>query len=393
MKKKFYSILALPLLAIMCLFGCGTTDRTVKEITTLWTDTVAAYETPAATGRTNWYFGKDNTDNQFDVFTVIYDGDLQSQVASATTPTTTLEKRYAQLRTVYGRTLTMAYNYYSNWNATFFAGIEAKNPEADDLTELYDRMKAFQRELATFNTAKQNLEREVRLFGLDSEIIGSSVDTFNYNYQNLIDKTLGFVNCFRDLHVKYFYADKTIDSSYAKRLFDEGVLDLANYIYYDYLNALSKNSTVKSVVLNEVNQDENVFNIFAYSGSKLNEICNDSRDRTYQLSADFTATLLDPTANEALYATNSAIVKKFEVALNKFKQHFTLYQKVYSRINMEGYNNYRFGINGAISEEEYFAGLSVVDAANARVIKNFEESNIYAFMNAIVKYHTDAKNA
>lgn len=391
MKKKFYSILALPLLAIMCLFGCGTTDRSVKEITTLWADTVAAYETPAAVGRTNWYFGKDNTKGQYDVFTVIYDGELQTQVTSAVTPSTSLEKRYAQLSTVYGRTLTMAYNYYSNWNATFFAGIEAKNPEADDLTELYDRMKAFQRELESFNTAKQNLEREVRLFGLDSEIIGSSVDTFNDNYKNLIDKTLSFVNHFRDLHVKYFYADKTIDSSYAKRLYDEGILELANYIYYDYLNALAKNSTVKSVVLSEAGQTSNIFNIFEYSYSKLGTISNPSYDRTSQLNAEFADTLLDASENEALYATNSAIVKKFEVALNKFKQHFTLYQKVYSKINMEGYNNYRFGVNGAISEEEYFASLSVVDAANARVIKNFEESNIYAFMNAIVQYHTDAE--
>lgn len=412
MKKKFYSLLALPLVGIMCLFGCGKVDRTVKEIETLWSDTVVAYDSPQVEGMKNWYFGTANmegtsTDGEQDnyqTFVVKYaNTELSNAVTTTVEPTTTLQQRYNQLRTVYAKTLKMAFNYYSNWKDVFFGGIEAKEPAAEDLTELYDRMKDFQRELESFHTLQLNLEREIELFGVNSEIIASSVDTFNYSYNKLIDKTLNFVNYFKDLHVKYFYgSNPAIDSSYAKRVYDEAMLQLANYIYLDYLQAFEKNATVKMVNMYGV---DNVFNIFAYSDDKnlytnkssqtvtlIDHLSGGNYNRTSQLDSKFAAELMN-TAEGNKKDKCKAEVEKFVVALDTFNQHFSLYKKVYAKVNMEKFNTEcRFTVDGSDNEAEYLENLSVVDAANARVLINFEKTNIYSFMIAMNNYRSVAAN-
>lgn len=412
--KKLLSLIALPLVGIMFLFGCGKVDRTVEEITTLYNTTVSAYASPDAIGE-NWYF---KTLGSQQVLNVTYaDSDdirLETAIAGITKyqqylddglaisdsypqVSTQLKTRYEKLESVYARTLTMAFNYYANWSSLFYTHIESKNPNSAELTELYDRLKTLQRELESFDAKKKDLEREIRLFGLDSEIIGASIDAFNYSYNGLIDKTLNFVNYFRDLHVKYFFNDVAIDGSYAQRVYDDGVLRLANFIYYDYLVALSKNATVK---LDDLTKTNNVYDIFKYTNSRLDTICsvvdvNNSGalvNRTAQVGVNFQQALNDP--QNANYETNKSKVQQLEIALNTFQQHFNLYQKVYSKVDKDGFNDYRFGINGNdhTVNDSYLDDLDVVSAANARVLINFEENNVYNFINALADYVIAANN-
>lgn len=411
--KKLYSLLALPLIGMMFLFGCGKVERTVEEITTLYSQTVSAYVSPEASGE-NWYF---KTLGNYQVLNVTYaDNDeinLETAIANITkyqyctdngitvtdsnaTVSTQLKTRYEKLESVYARTLTMAFNYYANWSSLFYTHIESKNPDPKELTELYDRLKTLQRELEKFDASKKDLEREIRLFGLESEIIGASLDAFNYSYNCLIDKTLNFVNYFRNLHVKYFFANVSVDGSYAQRVYDDGVLQLANFIYYDYLDALAKNSTVK---LDDLTKTDNHFDIFKYSDSRLNEICAvvnaesnyELINRTAQVGENFKATLNDPT--NSTYETNKNKVQQLEVALNTFAQHFELYKKVYSKVAKDGFNDYRFGINGIdYKTSTYLDDLDVVDAANARVLINFETNNVYNFIDSLADYLEAANN-
>lgn len=409
--KRFYSLLILPLLAVFCLVGCGKTDRTVAEIKTLYTDTVNSYEAviPAKpyepnnnTNYSNWYF-EGNLSTETGIVSnpkmyVIFDNQngLNSAVKndfgflssdSQANMNANLKLRYNQLTTVYARTLTMAFNYYSNWSESFYSNIDSKKPNKDDLTNLYEKLKAFQRELASFNTAKKNTEREITLFELDGALIASSIDKLNYNYNKLIQKTIDFVSYFKDLHVKYFYSDvTTIDGAYAKRVYDEGLLELANYIYYDYLNSLTKNATTQIYHLNG-----NEFDIFNYSGSHLKDIAliNPS-DNTAKNVKQINSTLIN-TLNEtdhAKYEIAKGYVEQFEISLNTFKQYFKLYKKVYGKVSMEGFNNYRFSTNGGYNNlDAYMDALNdTVDQANARVLLDFEQNKIYAFLNSTYSF-------
>lgn len=388
--KKFYSLLILPLIAVFCLFGCGT-DRTTTEIKAVYSQMVDTY---VINSESNWYFEKPVNSTEYTKMYVTYDneygfndavlGKFESSVSDD------LELRYTQLTSVYARTLLMAYNYYTNWNELFFANIDSKNPDADDLTELYDRLVDFRRQLEKFNTSKLNIEREVKLLGINSELVAAKIDAFNNEYNNLISKVLNFVNYFKDLHVKYFYSDTdVVDGSYAKRAYDEAILSLANFIYKDYLQALSKNGTVQLISIdNAISSSYNIFNDTSFLTTKISQVQTDGKVGLSKLSSTVINALNDP--NNANNQGAVSAVNQFVVSLNTFNQYFNLYNKVYGKVSMESFNNYRFKINGGFDgkdatekHENYIETLSPVDAANVNVLVDFEENKVSAFLNSI----------
>lgn len=388
--KKFYSLLILPLIAVFCLFGCGT-DRTTTEIKAVYSQMVDTY---VINSENNWYFEKPVNSTEYTKMYVTYDneygfndavlGKFESSVSDD------LELRYTQLTSVYARTLLMAYNYYTNWNELFFANIDSKKPDADDLTELYDRLVDFRRQLEKFNTSKLNIEREVKLLGINSELVAAKIDAFNNAYNNLISKVLNFVNYFKDLHVKYFYSDTdVVDGSYAKRAYDEAILSLANFIYKDYLQALSKNGTVQLISIdNAISSKYNIFNDNSLLTTKISKIQSTKKVGLSTLTDSLINALNDP--NNANNQSAVSAVNQFVVSLNTFNQYFNLYNKVYGKVSMESFNNYRFKINGGFGSsvlteeyENYIETLSPVDAANVNVLIDFEENKVSAFLNSI----------
>ena len=388
--KKFYSLLILPLIAVFCLFGCGT-DRTTTEIKAVYSQMVDTY---VINSESNWYFEKPVNSTEYTKMYVTYDneygfndavlGKFESSVSDD------LGLRYTQLTSVYARTLLMAYNYYTNWNELFFANIDSKNPDADDLTELYDRLVDFRRQLEKFNTSKLNIEREVKLLGINSELVAAKIDAFNNAYNNLISKVLNFVNYFKDLHVKYFYSDTdVVDGSYAKRAYDEAILSLANFIYKDYLQALSKNGTVQLISIdNAISSKYNIFNDNSLLTTKISKIQSTKKVSLSTLTDSLINALNDP--NNANNQSAVSAVNQFVVSLNTFNQYFNLYNKVYGKVSMESFNNYRFKINGGFGSsvlteeyENYIETLSPVDAANVNVLIDFEENKVSAFLNSI----------
>lgn len=374
--KKVYSLLALPLVATTLLFGCGKTDRNVEELTTLHANIVSKYTTSDGFYTT--------TNNSEDAFYVVYNNDanLNDKVLSKTA-SSSLDTRYSQLSTVYARTMTLAYSYYQNFKDVFYNNIADRDYEKDELSELYDRLKAFQRELEDFDTAKKDLEREVKLFGVDGEVVGAKVDSFNNDYADLIETTLDFVNYFRDLHVKYFYPSNVdVDKSYAKRVYNDGLLTLANYLYYDYLVALEENGSINTTYLCN-NSSNNIYNIYYNNNNSLNNLVVSGNKNTVQLNS----TLLDKldSTDETQKTKAQESVKQFEVSLNTFKQYFELYKEVYGKVSMSEHNNYRFKTNGGYGEDadalnNYLDSLSVVDAANVRVLIDIEESRVQDFV-------------
>lgn len=388
--KKFYSLLILPLVAVFCLFGCGT-DRTTTEIKAVYSQMVDTY---VINSESNWYFEKPANSTEYTKMYVTYDNEYGFNDAvlgkSESSVSDDLGLRYKQLTSVYARTLLMAYNYYTNWNELFFANIDSKNPDADDLTELYDKLVDFGRQLEKFNTSKLNIEREVKLLGINSELVAAKIDAFNNEYNNLISKVLNFVNYFKDLHVKYFYSDTdVVDGSYAKRAYDEAILSLANFIYKDYLQALSKNGTVQLISIdNAISSKYNIFNDNSLLTTKISKIQSTKKVGLSTLTDSLINALNDP--NNVNNQSAVSAVNQFVVSLNTFNQYFNLYNKVYGKVSMESFNNYRFKINGGFGSsvlteeyENYIETLSPVDAANVNVLIDFEENKVSAFLNSI----------
>lgn len=372
--KKIYSLLALPLVAATCLAGCGKTERSVEELTTLDNNIFNEY----VANSVNTYFNE--TSKCFDVKYSIADITSRVEESNSNNINTNLKKRYSQLSTVYDRTITMSYAYYAEFKDVFYASIGDMDYEKDELSELYDKLKAFERQLDDFDNAKSNFEREVQLFGVDSEVLGATIDTFNTSYTAMIGKSLDLNNYFRDLHLKYFYAEPaTVDSAYANRAYMDGVLTLANYVYRDYLVALEKNGATTTLVINNA-----VNNVYDRLNGVVKAVSNDVTALKTAFLDKFAST------DEAVQKQAKDTIAEYEVALETFKQYYSLYEKVYDKVNMESHNNYRFATNGGYgsankAQENYLNSLSTVDAANVRVLIDIEEGRVNDFINSITK--------
>lgn len=398
--KKLYSLILLPLIAVFMLVGCGETTRTVKEVQDLYNTMVEKYNEKIDENSNNWYFiNKSDNEEALLKMYVTYDNsnklndavragltldEMKAIIGSDYAPSEELATRYEQLTTIYARTLTMAFNYYTNWSETFFDRIDAVDSEEKEITNLYGKLNELKRELESFNTAKLNIEREVQLFGLDSEIVASSLDVFNYNYNALLEKVLNFVNYFRDLHVKYYFSNTSvINSAYAQRVYDDGLLTIANYIYYDYLKALTTNGTTNLV---NVKLKSSQFDIFNHGSNNITQFAkvNDNRVKgVVSINEEIVNSLnIEGESVDKTNATNT--VKLVEVALNTFKQYFGIYTKVFDKVNMESFNNYRFKTSGGYDDfDAYASTLSPVQKANVNIMIDMEENKIYDFMSSL----------
>lgn len=371
--KKIYSLLILPVIAIMCFAGCNNkTQRTALECKQLIESTVVKYNYVNENDETlNWYFTDIDASEESKnyKFYVTYDNTCKLNAIaneyyenSMGEMSEDLKVRYKQLTTVYAPTLTMAYNYYLNWNQRFYEFAGEKEIDSKEMTELFDRIKAFSRELEDFHIAKINLEREVELFGLNSEILSASVDTFNYSYNKLISSTLNFVNYFKDLHVKYYFSGENIevDASYAKRLYDESLLQIANYAYYDILNSHNKNSVVNLTQISN-NSTRNIF------AGAVEDFA--SKDKVAGLKEDFTSVTFTEEAKQ--------VVNQFETTLTSYKKFFDIYKKVYDKFDWEKWNLFVFEGLGNYDE------ASAEELANKNIIDNFESNKVYNLINAM----------
>ena len=162
---------------------------------------------------------------------------------------------------------------------------------------------------------------------------------------------------------------------------------MANYIYKGYLNSLVKNGTAK--VLDLLDAKQSVGTLFSQNNNDLKKIIITGNYSCVTLNSDFLNDLDKGNEN------NINAVKDYESQLNMFNRYFKLYNKVYDKVDMEKYNTFRFNTDSTYNsstiqdnEEKYLNSLSVVDAANARVMINFEKDTVTTLLNALSEINT-----
>ena len=162
---------------------------------------------------------------------------------------------------------------------------------------------------------------------------------------------------------------------------------MANYIYKGYLNSLVKNGTAK--VLDLLDAKQSVGTLFSQNNNDLKKIIITGNYGCVTLNSDFLNDLDEGNEN------NINAVKDYESQLNMFNRYFKLYNKVYNKVDMEKYNTFRFNTDSTYNsssiqdnEEQYLNSLSVVDAANARVMINFEKDTVTTLLNALSEINT-----
>lgn len=375
--KKFLSILIVPLVAVLMLCGCGRTMRTVEDITKLFEQNKNVYSEANIQGsqtNNNWYFKDDSY-----MMRVVYDNEANLNVlvnkkysdTNSLNNASDLDYKYWQLRGVYERELAMIYSYYNYYADTFYANAEAKEVSEEELTNLYDKIRDMFKQLESFNSSKIDLEREVKLYGNDSQILSASLDKFNSAYNGLVRKSLDMVEYFRDLHFKYFFEGvNNYDYTYAIQLHYDALLALAEYIYNDYMVPLTSNSVttlidVKKAIIPFLN---------IFTDETFNKIVDVNHD----------GELVYVTKTSA--AVTEAQIRQFENSLNTFKQYYKLYLKAFNKIDVNKYYDFRYARNGVTADvyrDKNGVIIDVAEFANVTVVSNFESTSVSNLLNAL----------
>ncbi len=380
--KKLLSILIVPLVAILMLCGCGRTMRTVDEVTKLFEQNVNKYNEANIQGsqtNNNWYF----KDNSY-VLRVVYDNEAELNKMVNTVysnendaSVTNLQYKFLQLRTVYERELAMIYAYYDYFAKSFYENISAKEIKEEEVTNLYDKVRDMFKQLESFNSSKIDLEREVKLYGIDSNILLASLDKFNYAYNGLVRKSLDMVEYFRDLHYNYFFKDANqYDDAYLNQMYYDSLLCLAEFIYNDYLQPLTQNGVVTLVDVR--NSIEDYFNIF--------KVKLDAENNETNLFNKIVKTTTPVTVSKASTGTTEAKIRQFENSLNTFKQYYKLYLKAFAKINVQRFYDLRYQRNGVTIEDFADKNGSILDLSeftNMNVVEDFESTSVENLLKAV----------
>ena len=128
--KKFLSLLILPLVALMCLVGCGE-DKTPKDIQDLYNSMKSAYVEEDK----NIFFA--DAENPYTI-SIAYNDEVQDQIKNIA-PTTDLQKRYVALG-VQQDILNNIFNFYEKNQEEFYREMSSVDYKKVYINELYDSL-------------------------------------------------------------------------------------------------------------------------------------------------------------------------------------------------------------------------------------------------------------
>ena len=298
-----------------------------------------------------------------------------------------LNVQYHQLKTVYQKILSLTFNYYANWAPNFYA--HSDNVTKKESTALYNKLEALMSENESFVTEKNRLELEINSSaGLNSTIMGSLLNEFNYKYNRLIEKSFSFVNYFMNLHKKYNFPTETINLQSAKRLVDETALKIAESVYYDMVKAFE---TTNRVVLYQLAsgsyETEGRYNLL------LSPVWNAiipvtptsllfSNVLDVEVAEEVTVQniLESEDADQELVTLVQNKIKTLNNTNRLFDQQYALYKKAYSNVNMLYYNAYRSLSTNSLFE---FSTLSLKEQGNLNLLRDFNYNYVALLGNAL----------
>lgn len=409
--KKMLAILIAPLLSLIVLFGCSAPKYTTADVKREFGNFMDSYITdttnnvfkfnliPQSSLNDEGIFNEENLHANFTlekIMYITYGSALNAKVNSDLVEINTLNAQYNQLRTVYQTMLSLTYNYYANWSHNFFTNITQTEIEQEEINSLYSKIKDLKKATDEFLNARQALESFIQMNSIDSEIAIPRVSSLNLKFNVLIEKSLSFVNQFKDLHKKYIFNDTDITANSAKRLVDEVILQIAQAVYYDNVKAFEENNGVKLYEL-----------ITKFSGNKYNIVTSTNwlQDLTYEhttgrfiiansnleakISEEFTVyhALTIEAIEEEVKAAAIARVTHLKMLSQSFEQHFKIYKAMFNKVSLTNYNIER---ELATKPNSYNPDkLSFEEKANIQAMKNFNSDSIVTLISALFNVMAD----
>lgn len=356
MKKRLLSLVILPMLTILALFGCGS-DKSAKDIQELYTKMTTSYVVEDK----NILFADDN-----DTLSLyIYYPDVVKNAIKMSTPSNDVQKRYVALG-YQQKILDFIFDYYSNNQENFYRVADSQNIDNDDLNDLYNK-------LSNLNSILENFMSEYNTFidatknGI-SDIMEFNITSYSFELNKVIDASFDFIFNFHDIYSSYCLTNYSTKFT-AENLnvyVDKAYLDIAYVVYLENIKAFNfsvgKNGVCDLAGVIGNNSEYNLLELLDNRGSIKDTILNNLDS----ISSNYDATM------EKL--------NDFAYSRNVYNQRLKNYKLIYNTLNMFEINGYKFYQVNGVTFDNYINSLSASERATVLMLDNFIEDIFYNYV-------------
>lgn len=364
--KKLLSLLILPLVAVMCLVGCGK-DKTPADIKAYYDSMKSAY----IEEETNIFFSNSEKPN---TISFAYNDTLNGYMDRTNTSNLTdVQKSYIALG-YQQKILNNAFSFYEKYNEEFYRVMSSADYKKSELNNLYSSLESLNNTLSDFKVQYSQFMNNVSsasnmLFALHS---------YSYELNKVIDSSFDFVYDFIDVYNKYVAGDDKMTSVSVSLKIDIANIDIANIVYLENIKVFNYSVGGKGEcdLLPLVENKTNKYNLI-HAKVECNNILTDGGR---ELSSYVAENLNESAEN---YEDNIAKVKEFNYARELMSQRLTAYKNILSSVDMYQANQYRFELVGGteyIDYDTYKSSLSASDRANINALENFIEDIFKPFI-------------
>lgn len=415
--KKFFSFLIAPLLCLTVLFGCSNGDGTAKTCMMEYYNMMTSFsnEYKSADGETEIYNNifklypsKTTPSTLIKAQTYIYpsfnhitknknDYEVNNKIENFVLNYNTSGEELlgaenvvlTQFSTVYQTLLSMIFNYYDNWQASFYSyatNVLEKNgkTDKDDFNNLFDKIENLGYVLEDFQIKKNKLQEELILFDVEGQIFEPTVAAFNREYNKVIEASLDFVKYFEQLHIKYNMPEFDVNNKeHFNRLYDSSILKLAEAVYYESVKGFEQ---VKVCDLTKIQTNSDSYKY--YNISKIKTLLNYAYG-----SLQKNIVVKEPTTFNSIYENNltdqgykdltekqAKVVLQLQAINTIFSKEIEIYKICSNNLDFYKYTTLR---SDQAKFDEWESSLSNLETINIKGLRDFENSKISQMINAV----------
>lgn len=342
--KKFLSLLILPLVALMCLVGCGE-DKTPKDIQDLYNSMKSAYVEEDK----NIFFA--DAENPYTI-SIAYNDEVQDQIKNIA-PTTDLQKRYVALG-VQQDILNNIFNFYEKNQEEFYREMSSVDYKKVYINELYDSLDALKESLKTFKEQYSQFMTDVD----SGDIMVFSVLSYTYQLNKVIDSSFEFIYKFIDVYEMYCAGEDNMTAATLSLQIDRTYVDIANIVYLQNVKTFNYSVGQKGVcdLLPLISSPDNDYNLVEY--------LSDAKSLSPVVTENMNSEATD-------YAATMNKLKDFKYYSELVAQRINTFRNIMNTIDSYTLNEYRFDLVNGVDYDTYIKALSASNRANVQALDGF----------------------
>ena len=345
--KKIFAVFILPIVALLCLCGCGE-ERKSEDVKTLYENTKQV----CIVDNDNKFF---SDETKPDSIVIKYSDDVSALIYNVS-PSSKLSKKYAVIG-YQQKILNNIFNYYEKNKENFYLKMSSANFDKNEMNDLYSSLESLKSQLETFKNSYNTFTDATK--GGVNDVMEFNLTNYSFDLNQLIQKSFDFIYKFINLNEKYCLENLdivSIDSLESK--IQKTYVDIAYIVYLNNFKAFDYSVGSKGI-------SDDLDSIIGNTSEFL--ITKDLED--YKSLSVKIRTGLD--AENADYANTMNLVNNYLYAIDVFNQRLSTYKSTYFEEDIYKITQYKFGLVIGVDYESYCTSLTKSRQASLRFMDDF----------------------